>query len=90
MQERSRLMLAVAIGEWASALRHLDALQKIGERVPYSVIGRMQSELSDLCEVWLREQGDPRTVTVDRRAEVVAEAQAYCTEHGNELANQRI
>lgn len=90
MQERSRLLLAVAIGEWASALDHLHALQEIGERVPYSIIGRMQSELSDLCELWVREQGDARLLTAEDREQVVVEARDYCTEHGNELVNQRI
>lgn len=90
MQERTQLMLAVAIGEWASALRHLDALQEIGERVPYSVIGRMQTELSDLCELWARRQGDARLLTAEDREQMVAEAREFCTEHGNELVNQRI
>lgn len=90
MQERTQLVLAVAIGEWASALGHLNTLQVVGERVPYSVIGRMQAELSDLCELWVRRQGDSRLLTAEDKKQVVKEASDYATEHGNELVNLRI
>lgn len=89
MNERELLVTAFCIGEWASALDHLNALMVVGERVPFSVIGRLQSELSDMCERWTQLHGDARMLTAADREIVVVEARTYCTEHGIELANLR-
>lgn len=89
MNERQLLVLAFGIAEWASALDHLNALRVVGERIPYSVIGRMQAELSELCERWSRNNGHPFVLSADERTQVVADARDYCTQHGDELEKLR-
>ena len=88
--ERTRVLLAFGIASWDSALAHLYALQQVGERVPFGVIGRMESELRTLVDQWDTTHGDFTVETPERgRVRVVDEARAYVAEHGDELDDYR-
>jgi len=80
LTDRERLMLAVCIGEWATVIGALDALEQVGQTV-HRHRGRAQRELSYFCDLWSADQGNP----VPDNERSVAEARAYCTEHQDRL-----
>lgn len=82
MDQTQQTALAFGIAEYATVLESLDALQRAGQRVPYTVIGRVQSELHTLCRSWVGAQG---YVTMPTTNHIVAECRSYVTEHGDEL-----
>lgn len=86
MNARQKLLLAVSIGEWATALDHIKVSISTGfiEPAPYATLNRVQRELGDLLNQWssvterlLHYPGDD--------AVMVSEARAYCTEHESEI-----
>lgn len=86
MNARQKLLLAVCIGEWATALDHIKVSISTGfiEPAPYATLGRVQRELRDLLNQW--SAVTERLIRVpDDDAQMVAEARAYCTEHESEI-----
>lgn len=86
MNDHQRLLLAVCIGEWSTALDHIEASIRTGfiKPVPYATLGRVRQELRDLLDQWALET--ERLVRFDTEDdEIVQEARAYCTEHQSEI-----
>lgn len=82
MNDHKKLLLAVCIGEWATALGHIEASIGTGfiQPQPYATLGRVQRELRDLLNQW--SSVTERLIrTPDDDARMVAEARAYCTAH---------
>lgn len=78
MELRRQLGLAVAIAEYDTVLTHLRKLREYEVvRVPLELIGRVTDELEFLAQYW----GE----AVGGGGDAVAEARAFCTQHGDEL-----
>lgn len=86
MNDRQKLLLAVCIGEWSTALDHIRVALRTGfqEPKPYAALDRVQRELRDLLNQW--------SATTERLlrapeddARMVEEARAYCTAHQSEI-----
>lgn len=83
MDQRQQLALAFGIAEYATVLDSMEALQRVGQRVPYTVIGKVQSEMKHLLLAWHGAQG---YVTMRPITTVVDECRSYVAQHGDELA----
>lgn len=86
MNHRQKLLLAVCIGEWASALAHIEASIETGfiTPAPYATLGRVQRELRDLLNQWSAVTERLLRAPEDD-ARMIEEARAFCTEHQSEL-----
>lgn len=73
----ARLHVAVALGEWDTALTHLLSMRRSGVPVPTRIIQQVRAERLALEERWSRLGG--------RREHAVEEARAYCTAHLTEV-----
>lgn len=86
MNNRQKLLLAVCIGEWATALDHIEASTRTGYMgpVPYATLGRVRNELRHLLNEW-SSVTERLLRTPDDDARMVEEARAYCTQHQAEI-----
>jgi hypothetical protein len=84
--QRHRLLLAINIGEWATALDHIEASIRTGliMPVPYATLNRVRTELRDLLNQWSAVT-ERLLQHPDDDARMVEEARAYCTEHQAEI-----
>lgn len=83
MKDSSRELLACAyiIGEYSTALDHLDALRRVQVHVAPAVFSRLERERGEYARLWwAATHGDPTWVDGHTDA-VVAEAREWCTRH---------
>lgn len=86
MNARDKLLLAVCIGEWATALDHIRAALRTGlqDPKPYTALDRVQRELRDLLNQW-SSVTERLLRTPEDDARMIEEARAFCTEHQAEI-----
>jgi len=86
MDSRQQTALAFGIAEWANAMDHLRALDRIGEKVPTFTMARIERELQHLADQW--PGAWPRHVRArDRVDGVVDEAGKWLVDHQDELTD---
>jgi hypothetical protein len=86
MNHQQKLLLATCIGEWATALAHIEASIETGfiTPPPYATLGRVQRELRDLLNQWSAVT-ERLLRNPDDDARMVQEARTFCAEHQSEL-----
>jgi hypothetical protein len=86
MNDRQKLLLAVCICEWATALDHIEVSMRTGfmDPAPYATLGRVQRELRDLLNQWSTVT-ERLLRTPEDDARMVAEARVYATAHQSEI-----
>lgn len=78
--ERHLAWLAIGIGEWSTALAHLDALSAGHHHVPPTTRGQVERELNLLCMRWNHATGT-LTYSNEERERVSANARTWAAEH---------
>lgn len=81
MDERERLLLAVAVVQWHSVVEHTAAMEKMGVEVPTQIKQRLVRELGYVSLRW-QQYADQRFSSVEA---AVASARAYATEHAEQV-----
>lgn len=78
MEDRSRLLLALALAEWASVIAHIETMQRAGIETPDQVLSSLRKELGWLVFRWSGQQSTPDDVAV-------TEARLYVSERVREV-----
>lgn len=84
-EHERKLRLAVAIGEWTSALDHMNALAILGDDLAAEMHISIAIERDYLCAIWLVEVRGDGPCTPDEVPKIVEEARAFATQHQAEI-----